>query len=127
VRLSLKEDIRLPGGLVLFRPECVQIRIRAEVEEVEPEVLPLDLEGESDDDLTNLVVNVVDVEDLAKEVDGGRAARCGRQHLRVVVGQVVQYLPVELECKRNNIFNWCETCGTFRNKSICATMLLNVT
>ncbi len=72
--LSLKEDIRLPDRLVLRGAERVQIRIGAEVEEVEPEVLPLDLEGERDDDLPNLVVNVVDVEYLPEEVDGGRAA-----------------------------------------------------
>ncbi len=72
--LSLEEDIRLPDGLVLRGAERVQIRIGAEVEEVEPEVLPLDLEGERDDDLANLVVNVVDVEYFPEEVDGGRAA-----------------------------------------------------
>ncbi len=72
--LSLEEDIRLPDRLILRGAERVQIRIGAEVEEVEPEVLPLDLEGERDDDLTDLVVNVVDVEYFPEEVDGGRAA-----------------------------------------------------
>ncbi len=93
---SLEENIRLPDGLVLRRGERVQIRIGAEVEEFEPEVLPADLKGERDDDLADLVVNVVDVEYFPEEVDGGRAARGGRQHVRVVVGQVVQYLPVDL-------------------------------
>ncbi len=92
--LSLEEDIRLPDRLILRGAERVQIRIGAEVEEVEPEVLPLDLEGERDDDLADLVVNVVDVENFPEEVDGGRAAWRGRQHVRVVVGQVVQNLPV---------------------------------
>ncbi len=72
--LSLEEDIRLPDGLVLRGAERVQIRIRAEVEEVEPEVLPLDLKCERDDDLADLVVNVVNVEYFPEEVDGGRAA-----------------------------------------------------
>ncbi len=74
MKLSLEEDIRLPDGIVLRRGERVQIRIGAEVEEFQPEVLPPDLKGERDDDLTDLVVNVVDVEYFPEEVDGGRAA-----------------------------------------------------
>jgi hypothetical protein len=74
VSLSLEDDIRLPDGLILCRAERVQIRIRVEVEECEPEVIPLNLEGERDGNLTDLVVNVVDVEDFPKEGDGGRAA-----------------------------------------------------
>ena len=74
VSLSLVDDIRLPDGLILRRAEHVQNWIRVEVEECEPEVIPLNLEGERDGDLTDLVVNVVDVEDFPEEGDGGRAA-----------------------------------------------------
>jgi hypothetical protein len=74
VKLSLEEDIRLPDGIVLRGGERVQIRIGAEVEEFEPEVLPPDLKGERDDDLADLVVNVVYVEDFPEEVDGGGGA-----------------------------------------------------
>ncbi len=72
--LSLEDDIWLPDGLVLRRAERVQNRIRVEVEECEPEVIPLNLEGKRDSDLTDLVVNVVDVEDFPKKGDGCRAA-----------------------------------------------------
>ena len=72
--LSLEDDIRLPDGPILLRGEHVQIRIRVDVEEYEPEVIPLNLEGERDSDLADLVVNVVDVEYFPEEVDGGRAA-----------------------------------------------------
>ncbi len=71
--LSLEDDIWLPDGLILRRAEHVQIQIRFEVEECEPEVIPLNLEGERDSDLADLVVNVIDVEDFPEEGDGGRA------------------------------------------------------
>ncbi len=70
----LEDDIRLPDGLILRRAKHVKIRIWVEVEECEPDVIPLNLEGERDGDLTDLVVNVVDVKDFHKEGDGGRAA-----------------------------------------------------
>ncbi len=72
--LFLEDDIRLPDGLILRRAKHVQIRIRVEVEECEPDVIPLNLEGERDGDLTDLVVNVVDVKDFHKEGDGGWVA-----------------------------------------------------
>jgi hypothetical protein len=74
VSLSLEDDIRLPDGLILCGAERVQNWIRVEVEECEPEVIPLNLEGERDSDLTNLVINVIDVEDFPVESDGGWAA-----------------------------------------------------
>ncbi len=98
VTLSLEDDIWLPDGLVFCRAEHVQIRIRVEVEECEPEVIPLNLKGERDSDLANLVVNVVDVEDFPEECDGGRATWCGCQHFWIVVGgKVFQYLAVRLK------------------------------
>ena len=72
--LSLEDDIWLPDGLIFHRAEHVQIGIRVEVEEYEPEVIPLNLEGERDSDLADLVVNVVDVEDFPQEGDGCRAS-----------------------------------------------------
>ncbi len=72
--LSLEDDIRLPDGLILCGAERVQNRIRVEVEECEPEVIPLNLEGERDSDLADLVVNVVNVDDFPEEGDGCRAA-----------------------------------------------------
>ena len=72
--LSLEDDIRLPDGLIFRRAEHVQILVRVEVEECEPEVIPLNLEGECDGDLTDLFVNVVDVEDIPEEGDGCLAA-----------------------------------------------------
>jgi hypothetical protein len=74
VSLSLEDDIRLPDGPVLLRGEHVQIRIRVEVDEFEPEVIPLNVEGERDGDIAGLVVNVVDVEDFPEEGDGCLAA-----------------------------------------------------
>jgi len=74
VSLSLEDDIWLPDGLILCRAERVQNRIRVEVEECEPEVIPLNLEGECDSDLADLVINVVDVDDFPEEGDGCRAA-----------------------------------------------------
>ncbi len=69
--LSLEDDIRLPDGLIFGQAERVQNRIRVEVEECEPEVIPLNLEGERDSDLADLVINVVDIDDFPKEGDGG--------------------------------------------------------
>ena len=72
--LSLEDDIRLPDGLILCGAERVQNRIRVEVEECEPEVIPLNVEGERDGDIAGLVVNVVDVENFPQEGDGCRAS-----------------------------------------------------
>ncbi len=74
VSLSLEDDIWLPDGLIFRWAEHVQIRIRVDVEEYEPEVIPLNLEGERDSDLADLVVNVVDVEYFPEEGDGCWAA-----------------------------------------------------
>jgi len=74
VSLSLEDDIWLPDGLIFHLAEHVQIGIRVEVEEYEPEVIPLNLEGERDSDLADLVVNVVDVENFPQEGDGCRAS-----------------------------------------------------
>ncbi len=84
--LSLEDNIWLPDWLELRQAERIQILIRTEVEESEPEVIPLNLEGECDGDLSSLVVNVVDVEDFTEEGNGGRATWCHSQHVQVVVG-----------------------------------------
>jgi len=77
------------GSRSVSKPEK---RIRILEKDTDPDgygigLATLDLKGERDHDLADLVVDVVDVEYFAVEVDGGRAARGGRQHVGVVVGQ----------------------------------------
>ncbi len=110
VSLSLEDDIWLPDGLIFHLAEHVQIGIRVEVEEYEPEVIPLNLEGERDSDLADLVVNVVDVENFPQEGDGCRASWCRRQHFWVVVGgQDFQYLAVGLKVFDQREKRWVES------------------
>jgi hypothetical protein len=88
-QLVPEEQIWHPDASCFLATERIQRRVRSQIEKLEAKVAPLQQNGQSENYLARLVVNVVEGGDGDAEVDVGAVAAVRGQHVDVVVGDRV--------------------------------------
>jgi hypothetical protein len=91
-QLVPEEQIRNPDASCFVAAERIQRRVRPQIEKLEAKVAPLQQNGESENYLARLIVDVVEGGDGDAEVDVGSIAVVRGQHVDVVVGDRVKGL-----------------------------------
>ena len=91
-QLVPEEQIRHPDASCFLATERIQRRVRTQVEKLEAKVEPLQPNGQRENYLARLVVDVVERDDGDAEVDVGAIAVVRGQHVDVVVGDRVKGL-----------------------------------